>query len=51
MKKHIITTALLIMALLLGPGLLHARDYNAYTGRFQTMDTDQGSPQDPQSLQ
>ena len=50
MKKHIVTTALLIVALLLGPGLSHARDYNAYTGRFQTMDTYEGSPQDPQTL-
>ena len=50
MKQQIVTSALLVVVMLLGSGLSHARNYNAYIGRFQTMDTYEGSPQDPQSL-
>jgi hypothetical protein len=50
MNKQIILSALLVMALFLMPGTSRARLYNVNTGRFQTMDTYEGSQEDPLSL-
>lgn len=50
MNRLIVYGVLLVMVLLLAPGKLHARYLNTDTGRFQTMDTFEGSQSDPISL-
>ncbi len=50
MKKLIIFCALFTTAFFLLPTITHARDYNAMTGRFMTMDTLEGDQETPQSL-
>jgi hypothetical protein len=49
MNKRIVFLAS-SMAILLVPGLTHARLYNVNSGRFMTLDTYEGSKTDPQSL-
>jgi hypothetical protein len=50
MKKQIALGALLAIALVLAPGTSQARWMNLRTGRFHTMDTYEGDPQQPLSL-
>jgi hypothetical protein len=50
MKKQIGLSALLAMALVLAPGTSQARWMNPRTGRFHTMDSYAGDPQQPLSL-
>jgi len=50
MKKTVIFCALLTTTFFLLPTISPARDYNAKTGRFMTMDTFEGSQEQPLSL-
>jgi hypothetical protein len=50
MKKPILSIALLAAALVLAAGTTHARWLNVNTGRFQTMDSFEGVPAEPETL-
>jgi hypothetical protein len=50
MKKRMTLSILLVVAVLFVPRTSHARYLNVNTGRFQTMDTFEGSNKDPLSL-
>ncbi len=50
MNKRIIFGALAVMAIVLVPEISQARWMNTNTGRFQTMDSYEGSQDDPPSL-
>jgi hypothetical protein len=50
MKIRTLLSALLATAVLLAPRIADARWLNPNTGRFQTMDSYEGNPTDPQSL-